>query len=102
MNFSGRIGVDIEIGTILGDPPISLTYSPISKYEFFAVSSPYTFQILEPNNFFASTFATVHMRYSSNKIKINRYSNPYFVPFISFHIGEISKDIQAHYIEKFQ
>jgi len=51
MNFSGRIGVDIEIGTILGDPPISLTYSPISKYEFFAVSSPYTFQILEPNNF---------------------------------------------------
>ena len=100
MNFSGRIGVDMEIGTILGDPPISLTYSPISKYEFFAVSSPYTFQILEPNNFFASTFATVHMRYSSNKIKINRYSNPYFVPFISFHIGEISKDIQAHYIEK--
>ncbi len=100
MNFSGRMGINIEVGTIFGDPPISLTYSPISKYEFFAVSSPYIFQIIEANRFFASQFATAHIRYSSNKIKIARYSNPYFTPFISFHIGDINKNIQEHYKSK--
>ncbi len=97
MNFSGRIGLDVEIGTIWGDPPISLTYSPISKYEFFAVSSPYTFQILTPNSFFASSFATAHLCYYSNKLRISRYSNPYFVPHLSFHIGNLNKEIQKHY-----